>query len=173
MGRGTTVLDMSEQQSGVVEDHSHDRVFVVTFLGVLAVLVGIAIVIGIIANNLDGDPGMSPEARAQVAERVAPLGEVYTDASQVPAAPAPAANSERSTSDIVASVCGACHDSGLLNAPKTGDAAVWKQRMAAAGGLDGLVAAAINGKGSMPPRGGDASLTDAQVRAAVEAMLGN
>ncbi len=165
---------MSKDQAAVVEDHGHDRIFVVTFLAVLGVLVGIAVVIGVIANTIDAEGEMDPVTLQKTAERLEPVGAVYTDASQVPAAPAPkasAANAARSAEDIVQTVCGACHNSGLLNAPKIGDAAAWAERKKAAGGLDGLVTAAINGMGSMPPRGGDASLTDEQVRAAVEAML--
>ena len=164
---------MSKDQAAVVEDHGHDRIFVVTFLAVLGVLVGIAIVIGAIANTIDGDDAMNPVTLQKTAERLEPIGAVYTDASQVPAAPvaAPQASAERSADEIVQSVCGACHNTGLLDAPKVGDAQAWAARKDAAGGVDGLVASAIKGMGAMPPRGGDASLTDEQVRAAVEAML--
>jgi cytochrome c5 len=43
--------------------------------------------------------------------------------------------------------------------------------MSAAGGLDGMVSSAIRGKAAMPPKGGDPSLSDEEVRAAVEYML--
>ncbi len=163
---------MSKDKAAVVEDHGHDRIFVVTFLAVLGVLVGIAVAIGVIANTIDSDDAMNPVTLQKTAERLEPIGAVYTDASQVPAAPAaPAASAERSAEEIVQGVCGACHNTGLLNAPKVGDAADWAARKDAAGGVDGLVASAIKGLGAMPPRGGDASLTDEQVRAAVEAML--
>ena len=65
--------------------------------------------------------------------------------------------------------CAACHASGVANAPRLGDKAVWAARRGA--GLPTLVATAIQGKGAMPPRGGMASLKDAEVRAAVEFML--
>lgn len=164
---------MSEQQTGAMDDHGHDKVFVATFMGVLAVLVGIAIVIAIVANSIDPDEGLSDEARAKIADRVAPVGGVYTDASQVPAAPVKAEAVARSTDEIVNGVCGGCHNTGVMDAPKTGDASAWSERKSAAGGIDGLVAAAIGGKGAMPARGGDASLTDEQIRAAVERMLAN
>jgi len=38
-------------------------------------------------------------------------------------------------------------------------------------GLDGLVATAISGLNAMPARGGNPSLTDEQIQAAVEFML--
>lgn len=65
--------------------------------------------------------------------------------------------------------CAPCHGSGLLGAPRTGDAATWAPRIAA--GVSGLYTNAIKGKGGMPSRGGNATLTDAQVIAAVNHML--
>lgn len=163
---------MSNNKS-VAEDHSHDKVFVVTFLAVLGVLVGIAVVIGIVANMIDGDDEMSPLARERIAERLAPVGAVYTDAAQVAAAaPAVAAPAvARSAQQIYDAVCGACHNSGLLNAPKPGAAADWAARTKAAGGVKGLVASVINGKGAMPARGGDPSLSDEDIAKTVELML--
>jgi c(7)-type cytochrome triheme protein len=71
---------------------------------------------------------------------------------------------------IYASACAACHGTGLLGAPKPGDAATWTPRAKA--GLDGLVKSAIAGTAKgMPPRGGRADLTDAQLRATIEYML--
>ena len=65
--------------------------------------------------------------------------------------------------------CIACHGTGVLGAPKLGDAAAWRPR--AAGGLSALVNSARAGKGSMPPKGGNAALTDAQLGNAISYML--
>lgn len=65
--------------------------------------------------------------------------------------------------------CMACHATGAAGAPKTGDKAAWKARIAA--GMDTMVKNAINGKGAMPAKGGRANLTDAQVKAIVEYMV--
>ena len=43
--------------------------------------------------------------------------------------------------------CMACHASGAAGAPKTGDKAAWKARIAA--GMDTMVKNVINGKGAM------------------------
>ena len=158
---------MSKNKQTVSDDHGHDRVFVATFLGILAVLVGIAVVIGVIANNIDNNDGLDPVTLEKTAQRLEPVAQVYTDASQMPApAAAPEADS-RSAEEVVQTVCAACHNSGLLGAPKVGDKADWAARLKAEGGLSGIQAAAIAGKGSMPPRGGDASLSDEQMDAAV------
>jgi cytochrome c5 len=69
--------------------------------------------------------------------------------------------------------CKMCHVTNMMGAPKTGDAQAWKPLIAK--GRDVLYDHAINGfsdKGKMPPRGGDSSLTDDEVKAAVDYMLG-
>ena len=75
----------------------------------------------------------------------------------------------RSPEDIYKGVCASCHDTGVLNAPKMGNAGDWGARLDK--GIDTLVDHAINGFNAMPPRGGNPSLTDEQIRAAVEFML--
>lgn len=65
--------------------------------------------------------------------------------------------------------CAACHSSGLAGAPKLGDAAAWTPRLGA--GTSAIYMNAIKGKGAMPPKGGNASLPDADLRAAVDFML--
>ena len=65
--------------------------------------------------------------------------------------------------------CHVCHATGLAGSPKFGDKAAWAPRIAT--GIDALHKAAINGLNAMPPRGGNASLTDAQVKAAVDYMV--
>ena len=66
--------------------------------------------------------------------------------------------------------CAACHMTGAAGAPKVGDKAAWKARIAA--GMDTMVLNAIKGKGAMPPKGGRMNLTDAQIKSAVAYMVG-
>ncbi|MDL1863086.1 cytochrome c5 family protein, partial [Betaproteobacteria bacterium PRO7] len=72
---------------------------------------------------------------------------------------------------VYASTCAACHATGVANAPKPGDAAEWQRRLQR-GGQAALIEAAIRGRGAMPPKGGNAALSDADVRATVLFMLG-
>jgi len=71
----------------------------------------------------------------------------------------------RGGKEIYDAVCASCHASGVLDSPKLGDKAAWEAR--AAGGLDALLANVTKGKGSMSAKGGDPSLTDAEIRAVV------
>jgi len=66
--------------------------------------------------------------------------------------------------------CKMCHTSGLAGAPKLGDKADWAARSKQ--GVDTLVQHAVKGfkgsKGMMPPKGGNPSLSDTDVKAAVQ-----
>ena len=82
-------------------------------------------------------------------------------------------NSDPDGEQIYSMACMACHGAGIAGAPRTGDVGAWSERIAA--GLDTLVSHAINGfqgtKGMMPAKGGNPSLSDAEVQAAVEYMV--
>ena len=97
-----------------------------------------------------------------VAERLKPVGEVaLAEASTTPAV--------RSGEQVVNTVCQTCHGAGLVGAPKIGDKAAWQPRLSQ--GVNALHEHAIKGIRAMPPRGGNPSLSDAEVSAAVDYML--
>lgn len=70
---------------------------------------------------------------------------------------------------IYTSTCLACHGAGVLGAPKFGDKAAWGPRIAQ--GMDTLHTNSINGIRMMPPKGGNATLKDEDVKAAVDYMV--
>lgn len=106
--------------------------------------------------NSAGANFKAPEAAASAApEGAAP-------AAGVPAAAAPAANGK----GVYDANCAACHASGVAGAPKFGDKAAWAARIKA--GNDALYGNAIKGKAAMPAKGGNAGLSDADVKAAVD-----
>jgi cytochrome c5 len=76
---------------------------------------------------------------------------------------------ERSGAQVVKSQCVKCHEEGSRGAPKIGDREAWIPRMKQ--GLDYLVRSAIRGHGGMPPRGGQANLTDPEIQAAILYMF--
>ena len=132
-----------------------------------------------------GSPAMSEEA---IAKRLKPVGEVVIDPNQpapAPAAPvvvaaapgakgaAPAAAAKGDSGKGKATydaACTVCHAAGVAGAPKAGDKAAWAPRLKA--GMDALYAASLKGKNAMPPKGGNLSLPDADVKAAVDYLVG-
>lgn len=69
--------------------------------------------------------------------------------------------------------CQSCHAAGIAGAPKFGDKAAWADRIAQ--GMETLNNNSINGftgkTGMMPAKGGNAALSDDEVKAAVEYMV--
>lgn len=150
-----------------MNQQQHDQKFVKSFLAVLGVLGGITAVIMVIAAYITPAADDSA-ALKRIEERIRPMAQVVTDPSVLMKAAASAeARAPYSGKEVVAKVCGACHGSGVLGAPKPGS---WGARKAALG-LEGLVKSAIKGKNAMPARGGDASLSDAEIKAAVMELL--
>ena len=71
--------------------------------------------------------------------------------------------------------CSACHETGVAGAPKIGDTKEWGPILAKTSKAK-LYDHAINGfkgqRGYMPPKGGASGLSDAEVKAAVDYMVG-
>ena len=65
--------------------------------------------------------------------------------------------------------CFACHDHGVAGSPKTGDKEAWVARLEKGNGV--LYKNAINGIGAMPAKGGNTSIADEDIKAAVAYML--
>ena len=111
-----------------------------------------------------------------IAERLKPVGEVCIQGEECAAAGAGAAvaagGAARSGADVYGKFCTACHSTGLLNAPKTGDSAAWTAKADASGGLDGLLKNAISGINAMPPKGTCSDCSDDELRAAIQEMSG-
>jgi len=76
----------------------------------------------------------------------------------------------RDGATIYNTLCSACHATGVAGAPKTGDKTAWAPRIAT--GSAALLKSATEGKNAMPARGGAADLTDAELKAAVDYLVG-
>lgn len=66
---------------------------------------------------------------------------------------------------VYEATCAACHGTGAAGAPKLGDKVAWTPRLK---DLAVAKASALNGKGFMPAKGGNSSLSRNDVIAAVE-----
>lgn len=119
----------------------------------------------------DGAPAAAaaaPSAPATTAVAAAPAA-TAVQAPAATAAPQVAAAAGQAGEALYKQSCAVCHAAGIAGAPKTGDKAGWAPRIAQ--GVPVLVASAIKGKNAMPPRGGAATASDADIRAAVEYMV--
>lgn len=92
------------------------------------------------------------------------------------AAPAPVADAAADGGkglDVFKKTCVMCHQTGVAGAPKLGDKADWGPRIAQ--GKDVLYKHAIEGfngsKGAMPAKGGNPSLSDEEMKAAVDYIV--
>jgi cytochrome c5 len=130
---------------------------------------------------------LKPDA---VAKRIAPVGQVHLEEGkpsaptatvpvQVAAAPVPAvtipapAGAKADGKATYDSSCAACHGAGIAGAPKVGDKSAWAERIRQ--GNAKLYEHAIKGfqgkAGVMVAKGGNASLSDESVQAAVDYMI--
>jgi cytochrome c5 len=128
-------------------------------LAFLVPILGIILIVQLVTHR----PGADPNALTaeSVAARIQPVARLEFGAPT-------AAAGARSGDAIVKATCSSCHQAGVANAPKIGDEKSWAPRLKE--GLKGLLANAIKGKGAMPPRGGDASLTDDELARAIVFM---
>jgi cytochrome c5 len=109
----------------------------------------------------------APVATASAAAPAAPAASTTPPATMTAAA-APAAAGKPDGKKVFDSTCSACHAAGLVGAPKFGDKNAWAPRLKQ--GIDVLYTSALKGKNAMPPKGGNSTLSDAEVKAAVDYM---
>jgi len=156
-----------------------DKLFFKSFGIIMVVLGGIAVlalVVAAILGGLNKSDEPSPEQIALMKKRTSPTYQVVTvaDAGEAEAA-ADAGGAEeggeaKSGEEVYSTVCMACHDTGAAGAPKITETDIWSERLADEG-KDTLYTHAIEGFNAMPPRGGDSSLSDEEVKNAVDYIL--
>ena len=152
-------MSTHDQHSSFIK--TPQQLIVVVLLSFAIPIIGIVLLVQLVLSAPGADPNaMTPEA---VVARIQPVGRV-----EFAAGGGGGAAGGRSGEEVVKTVCAACHQAGVANAPKLGDKAAWAPRIKE--GLGELVKDAIKGKGAMPPKGGNPSLTDDEVTRAVVFM---
>ncbi len=141
------------------------QLITVVLLAFVVPITGIVLTVQLVLSHPHVDPAaLKPEA---VAARMQPVGKIEFGSADA------GGGAPRSGEEVVKTVCGACHLSGVAGAPKIGDKAAWAPHIKA--GLNRMLADAIKGitiKGAMvmPPRGGAADLSDHEVALAIVYM---
>lgn len=164
------------------------QLIVAIVLAFLVPVLGIVMIAELATSGLKVDPKSSAMSDEAVARRLKPVGEVVIGEAGAPvpatttkstattaggptqiAAAAKSAGGAADGKKTYDAVCAMCHAAGVAGAPKTGDKAAWKPRIAQ--GKDALYTSALKGKNLMPPKGGAASLPDADIKAAVDYLV--
>ena len=165
-----------------VEEHSAlirtpRQLILVVLLAFLIPVIGFMMIASLATGGLkDGSA-----SDAVIAARLKPVGEVIF--GEVPAqlaagtgTPAPAGSIKTAATgradagkNLYNTVCVACHGAGIAGAPKTGDKSAWQPRVAK--GKSALYDSALHGKNAMPAKGGMATASDADVKAAVDYLV--
>ena len=118
-------------------------------------------------------PAPAPAPTTQAAPAPAPAPEPATQVAAAPAAAAAPADNPQGEKTFKGT-CALCHQTGAGGAPVVANKADWAPRIAQ--GKETLYTHAIKGftgqKGAMPPKGANASLSDDDVKAAVDYMVG-
>ena len=145
--------------------------FLIALVGALIPVLIVAflifkLVMGIMATHVDAAD--TKVAAEEIAQRLKPVGEVAIGEAK------PDAGGVVDGKKVYEGLCQACHGTGAAGAPKAGDKGAWGPRIAQ--GKEILFKHAIGGftgkSGAMPAKGGNPALSDAEVKAAVEHLIG-
>jgi cytochrome c5 len=188
---------MSQHHTDPVEENieTHPvKLAIAIGIGAVALIVGIVM----LASFAVGSYGLGVDSKAMTAEetvkRIAPVAKLVVETASTPGnaptpvassaapgkpaaaaaipAPLPAAQAASGKADgnaVYSKTCSVCHATGVAGAPKFGDKAAWAARIKS--GAATLYASALKGKGAMPSKGGNTTLSDADVKAAVDYMV--
>mgnify|MGYP002040694543 FL=1 len=156
---------MSNEQEHI-EEHSSPiktpKQLVVTI--VLSFVVPIAIIIllvNLVVSGTKVGAGSDTLSNEAVTKRIAPVaGFDLVDAN--------APKVFKTGEQVFAAVCTACHTAGVAGAPKIGDNSAWAPFIQS--GFDAMMNVALHGKGGMPAKGGNPTLSDYEVARAVVYM---
>ena len=155
-----------------------DAEFYKVFAIVSVIIIGLAIFIAILSNVFAGYASSASEnykvqIQSDTNQRIAPSGKINLASNpSIKQEVMVASVSETkilTAKEVYNTVCMSCHTSGAAGAPVIGNNSQWSDRLAK--GKDALYASAINGIGIMPAKGGVSSLSDNEVKSAVDYIL--
>mgnify|MGYP006261201429 FL=1 len=154
--------------SSPTSDKDFYTIFGYITLGIIVLAILIAILSKVFASSISNDA--YDEAKATATEqRLASPEKINLASNPTFKSEVVQVASSKSGKDVYNSVCMSCHMSGAAGAPITGKADQWGDRLAK--GNDTLYSNAINGIGVMPAKGGLMSLSDDEVKLALDYML--
>ena len=154
--------------SGSTSDKEFYKIFGIVSLIIVLLAIVIAILSNIFASSVTNDFYDRAKEKA-ISERIAPSDKINLASNPTFKTTVIEVASSKSGKDVYNSVCMSCHMSGAAGAPITGESDQWSSRLAK--GNPTLYSNAINGIGVMPAKGGLMSLSEDEVKLAVDYMI--
>ena len=129
----------------------------------MVIIFGLLLAVALVYSLIKATPAdeVATPVVAKVEENIKPVAAVEVAAPN-------AEHVAKSGEEVVKGGCAMCHGAGLMNAPKIGDKAQWESRIAL--GYETLVKHAVEGIRTMPAKGGNPDLTEAEIADAVANM---
>ena len=155
-----------------------DAEFYKVFAIVSVIIIGLAIFIAILSNVFAGYASSASEnykvqIQSDTNQRIAPSGKINLASNpsikQEVMVVSVSETKIFTGKEVYNTVCMSCHTSGAAGAPVIGNNSQWSDRLSK--GKDTLYASAINGIGIMPAKGGVSSLSDNEIKSAVDYIL--
>ena len=160
-----------------MEHKVSDAEFYKIFSIVTVIIIVLAIFIAILSNvfagySSSGDDNYKAELQSLTDQRTQPSGR--TNLASNPSVtqaqkPVMVASKKLSGKEVYNVACMSCHASGAAGAPMTGNKDQWSERVSK--GKNTLYVSAINGIGVMPAKGGISTLSDDEVKSAVDYLI--
>tara|TARA_Y100000768_G_scaffold163886_1_gene122590 strand:- start:262 stop:741 length:480 start_codon:yes stop_codon:yes gene_type:complete len=154
--------------SGTTSDKEFYKIFGIVSLIIVLLAIIIAILSNLFASSVTNDFYDRAQEKA-TSERIAPSDKINLASNPTFKTEVIVVASSKSGKDVYNSVCMSCHMSGAAGAPITGKSDHWSTRLAK--GNTTLYSNAINGIGVMPAKGGLMSLSEDEVKLAVDYMI--
>ena len=155
-----------------MSESTSDKQFYRIFTWITIIIIGLAIIIAILskvfASSISNDHYDQTKTEL-IEKRISSSEKINLASNPTFKTKVVEVASSRSGEEIYNSVCMSCHMSGAAGAPVTGKVDQWSDRLAK--GTDTLYRNAINGIGVMPAKGGLMSLSDSDVKLAVDYMI--
>ncbi len=155
-----------------MSESTSDKQFYRIFTWITIIIIGLAIIIAILskvfASSISNDHYDQTKTEL-IEKRISSSEKINLASNPTFKTKVVEVASSRSGEEIYNSVCMSCHMSGAAGAPVTGKVDQWSDRLAK--GTDTLYSNAINGIGVMPAKGGLMSLSDSDVKLAVDYMI--
>ena len=160
-----------------MEQKVTDAEFYKIFGIVSVIIIVLAILIAILSNifasySSSNDDNYKVELQNSTDLRTEPSGKINllsNPSIKQDTKPIVVASKKLSGEEVYNSACMSCHASGAAGAPMAGNKNQWSDRIEK--GNETLYASAINGIGVMPAKGGISTLTDDEVKSAVDYLI--